>query len=284
MNNKSNNKDKIIPILTQASSEQLGIAVEENLNELFRAMMILPDSEIVERDDVKIHHAFPSNPMFKGAWATRLTNENADAVIDETLAWYKQRGAPFIFWWMTPRSTPADLRERLMARGFQENIAGDPGMATELSALNKNIKTPEGFRIERAMNESQIRDWANVFVESFEIPAWAGNAWYDATTRVGAENAPWKLYVGYLNDKPVATNILFKGAGVASVYGVGTIPSVRGQGICAAITLEPLLDARAEGYKYGVLFSTELGHPVYRRLGFEDVNYKMARYLWMNGG
>ncbi len=271
-------------ILTHATTQQLGIAVEENLNELFRAMMILPDSEIVETDAVKYHHAFPSNPMFKGVWATRLATENADAIIDETLAWYKQRGAPFVFWWKTSRSTPADLRERLLMRGFQENIAGDPGMAVELNGLNENIKTHENFRVERAFSDSQIRDWANTFVEAFEIPAWAGNAWYDATTCLGAENAPWQLYLGYLNDKPVATNILFNGAGVASVYGVGTIPSARGQGIGAMITLKPLLDAREMGFKYGVLFSTEMGHPVYERLGFRDVDYSIARYLWINGG
>lgn len=270
-------------ILQNATDEQLAVAVEENLNALFRAMMILPDSEIVERADMKFHHAFPSNPMFKGVWATRLTDENADATIDETLAWFKERGAPFLFWWVTPRTTPTDLRERFMARGFQENIAGDPGMAVELSALNENIKTPEGFRIERARNEKQIRDWATTFVQAFEIPAWAGSAWDDATMRVGAENAPWQLYVGYLNDTPVATNILFKGAGVASVYGVGTIPTARGRGLGAAITLKPLLDAREMGYKYGVLFSTEMGHPVYRRLGFRNVNYRIARYLWIAG-
>ena len=271
-------------ILTHATTEQLAIAVEENLNALFRAMMILPESEIVETDAVTYHHAFPSNPMFKGVWATRLTTENADTVIDETLAWYKQRRAPFVFWWKTSRSTPADLRERLLARGFQENIAGDPGMAVELNALNQNIKTPENFRMERALRDSQIRDWANTFVEAFDIPAWAGNAWYDATTRIGAENAPWQLYLGYWNDKPVATNILFHGAGVASVYGVGTIASARGQGIGAIITLKPLLAARDMGFQYGVLFSTEMGHPVYKRLGFRDVDYSIARYLWINGG
>jgi hypothetical protein len=37
----------------------------------------------------------------------------------------------------------------------------------------------------------------------------------------------------------------------------------------AAITLAPLLAARAQGYRAGVLLSSPLGLPVYRRLGFE---------------
>jgi GNAT superfamily N-acetyltransferase len=269
-------------ILTDATTEQLGNAVEDALNALFRAMMILPGGEIVEREDVSYHLAFPINPMFKGVWATRLTQVNADAVIDETLAWFKARNSPFVFWWVTPRTQPANLPEHLLTHGFQVFEKGDPGMAVELSALNENIRTPEGFRIVKARTEQEILDWRDTFLTTFEVPEWAGQAWADATMRLGAENAPWKMYVGYLNDKPVATNMLFLGGGVASVYAVGTIPEARGQGIGAAITLQPLLDARAQGYKYGVLFSTEMGHPVYRRLGFRDVDYKIGRYLWIN--
>ena len=55
------------------------------------------------------------NPMFKGVWNTRLANENVDAVIAETLAWFKARNAPFAFWWVTSQSEPADLRSRLLA-------------------------------------------------------------------------------------------------------------------------------------------------------------------------
>jgi GNAT superfamily N-acetyltransferase len=61
---------------------------------------------------------------------------------------------------------------------------------------------------------------------------------------------------------------------------VGTIPSARGLGIGAAITLKPLLDARAQGYRYGVLFATEMGQPVYERIGFRVVPGRINRYLW----
>jgi hypothetical protein len=39
----------------------------------------------------------------------------------------------------------------------------------------------------------------------------------------------------------------------------------------------------AMGYRYGVLFATELGAPVYRRIGFHDINAGMSRYLWRAG-
>jgi hypothetical protein len=39
-------------------------------------------------------------------------------------------------------------------------------------------------------------------------------------------------------------------------------------------------DARQLGYRYGVLFATDLGAPVYRRIGFKDVGVGISRYLW----
>jgi hypothetical protein len=73
-------------ILTNPTEAELVIAVHENLYALFRSMQILPLSEVAERDKISYHHAFPINPMFKGAWRTRLPAEEAEAMIDETLA------------------------------------------------------------------------------------------------------------------------------------------------------------------------------------------------------
>ena len=37
------------------------------------------------------------------------------------------------------------------------------------------------------------------------------------------------------------------------------------------MTRIPLLDALAEGYKVGTLQASEMGYPVYKKLGFETV-------------
>lgn len=106
----------------------------------------------------------------------------------------------------------------------------------------------------------------------------------DAALKIGIGKTPWRVYVGYLDGKPVATNMLFNGGGVASVYAVATLPSAQGQGIGAAITLKPLLEARdRDGYKYAVLFSTEMGVKVYERIGFRMTDVRINRYLWRAG-
>ena len=157
-------------------------------------------------------------------------------------------------------------------------------MVADLQHMNEGalITVPPGFVIEEVRDEHMLLDFKRVFVETYGIPEWAGQAWVDATQHAGIGRTPWKMYVGYLNGAAVATNMLFNGGGVASVYAVATSPSAQRQGIGGAITLKPLLEARQMGYRHAVLFATEMGVPVYERLGFRQTGVRIDRYLWRN--
>jgi predicted acetyltransferase len=49
------------------------------------------------------------------------------------------------------------------------------------------------------------------------------------------------------------------------------MPEARGKGVGTAISWFSLLSARNRGYKVAVLTSTDMGYPIYRKLGFEDI-------------
>jgi ribosomal protein S18 acetylase RimI-like enzyme len=270
--------------LTQASPAELAAAVEGNLFDLFRAMARLPGAELHEEARLCRHLSSPFDPMFKGVWQTRLAPEEVGTAIAESITYFQSRRAPFFFWWTGPETQPANLGERLEAHGLVAWDLDSPGMVAELSALDAGVleRTPSDFVIERVTTAAQLDQFKLAFVAGLEMPEWAGQAWVEATLAFGLDQAPWIIYLGLQNDEPVACSILFNGGGVASVYGVATIPSARRQGIGAAMTIIAFQAAQTMGYHYGVLFATDLSVSVYRRIGFQDCEVGISRYLWRN--
>jgi ribosomal protein S18 acetylase RimI-like enzyme len=266
-------------ILSDPKEDELASAVHENLYALFRSMQAIPGCELAEKEELSLHHSFPTNPMFKGAWKTRLPAEETEVKIDEVMDWFNQRDAPSFFWWTDPQTKPLDLAEQLMKRGFDGNLEGDPGMVLDLRELNENIPFPSQLKIKRAIDQESLEDWRDIFCEAYGSQTSHGQAWIEATLAAGQENAPWQLYVGYLEGDPVSTSMIFNGAGVTGVYAVGILPAFRNMGIGSAMTLKPLSNARQQGYHYAVLFSSRLGSPVYKRLGFREAAGKIGVYV-----
>ena len=108
----------------------------------------------------------------------------------------------------------------------------------------------------------------------------AARPFFDLYRAIGFdEESPFRHYVGTLNGETVASSTLFLGAGVASIWHVGTVPRARRQGIGAAMTLAPLRDARDLGVRAGVLGSSEVGLSVYEKLGFQTFG-RIVQYKW----
>jgi GNAT superfamily N-acetyltransferase len=156
-------------------------------------------------------------------------------------------------------------------------------MVADLAVMDEasTREVPDGFTIEPVRDEDDLVAFVDVLVEAMTIPLPVADAWAQAARIAGVGNTPWRMYLGRLDGEVVATNMLFNGAGVASVYGVATRPAHRGRGIGGAITLAPLLEARDEGYAHAVLFSSLEGIHAYERIGFRMTSRWIDRYLWM---
>jgi hypothetical protein len=74
-------------ILNNATSEELPTAVEENLVAMFRSMAEVLKGEIEETPTLGRYHAAPLSPIFKGAFRASLSEDEADAAIQETIEW-----------------------------------------------------------------------------------------------------------------------------------------------------------------------------------------------------
>src|SRR5215831_15260350 len=143
--------------LVRASEVSLAAAVEENLFELFRAVVRLPGSEIVETEHLNYHFSPSGGAMFKSAWNTRLSTDDVDTTIEQVIAWFKARGSSFQGWWFNGHPQPADLFQRLEAHGFELDYSA-PGMGIALDNLDDPLRLPDGFTIVPALDTSTLDD------------------------------------------------------------------------------------------------------------------------------
>ncbi len=113
---------------------------------------------------------------------------------------------------------------------------------------------------------------------------------FDDLTRRGFDFVPWddttilppsalgsivRAYIAYDDGAPVACAVAHNHSGVTGVYMVATLPEARGRGFGEAVSWAA---TRAFGDQPATLQASEMGGPVYARMGYETTR---AMRLWI---
>ena len=265
-------------ILKDWSAPALIAAIESNQFAFWANLRNLPQVEF--RDDDEMLWLITGIPLagFNVVGRAQFATHEIDPGIDETLAHFQSRRVPML-WAVGPSTQPTNLGEHLQAHGLA-HTEDSPAMAVNLLTLNEERFELPTLTIVCVSDLEMLKRWTQVWCIGFESPDFVQGVIFDMEASLGlGEHLPRRFYLGFLKGEPVATSLLFLGAGVAGIYGVATIPDARRQGIGAAMTLAPLREARAMGYRIGALFSSPMGLGVYRRLGFQQY-FKFGHYEW----
>jgi len=209
---------------------------------------------------------------------TELPSEGIHELIESALTHFRSRNIQKLSW-LTREAVPVtEIKRHLEAHGliFDESFAAE--MAVDLMTVKESLSIPHGLRIISVHDSAILKKWIHVASIGFSVPPEAEDTWFEFFAEAAC-TPPFRTYLALLNGEPVATSQLFTSAGVAGIYNVACLPTARGQGIGAAITLAPLLAAREMGYRVGILQASSMGYKVYQRLGFQDFG-KLSVYLW----
>ena len=256
-------------IQTDVSEEALVNAIRTNTCAFFRLVSSSNPAEHFENSHFTRWYTPVPHPWFNGVLSSNPPTANDETFITESINYFRDKGVHTFTWWMEPHLKPLDWEPALSKHGF--GFSDDtPGMAVDLHELNDSIQATDGFEIRTGADEESLRTWTNIFIKGYGLPgAWASNT-FDLWQKFGFD-FPMRNYLGYLNGEPVSTSCVFFGGGAAGIYNVATLPEARGKGLGAAITLQPLLDARQAGYRIGTLQSSDMGFNVYKKLGFRHL-------------
>ena len=241
-------------------------ALDANFAELLAWYASWPGAESLKSDDVWLCHSGVWFRAVNAACRIRIADPER---IAEVNAFFTERGMPWR-WLLGATSQPADLDRRLNAAGLI-CVSDNPGMALRLDGFEADMV--EGITIRRVVDEPGLRDWREIQLRGLDLDPLRDEAWWTAHRRPGFDaDAPLINWVGYVDGQPVSAAALFDGAGVAGIYNVVTVPEARGKGFGRAVTQEAIREGKRRGRDLAVLGSSEMGFPVYRRLGFEEVS------------
>ena len=254
-------------ILRDLSRPALIGAIEENLCATWALVGKTPLAECeVGPELMRLISGVPS-PVCNGVYRARFAAADADARIRDALLPFRSRKLPMI-WWAGPSSRPSCMGPRLAAHGLV-HADESPGMALDLSTLDRGAPPPPGLAVETVSTTAALERWRQVFQAGFEMPEPVARFFFDALLSLGlGARLPVRHLLGSLRGEPAACCSMFLLAGVAGIYNVATVPDSRRRGCASAMVAALLRQARGEGYRVAILHSTEAGLPVYRRLGF----------------
>jgi N-acetylglutamate synthase len=231
--------------------------------EMFRAIgRAAPEGVVAEQDGVTLVRAGTVLPFSNGALLLDAKVPVAEAI---------RRGAAFFDPYL-PRwaliAAGADA-EAATAATTAAGMEAKPEPLMLLTSLPAAAPALSGFEVRTVTTVAGFREYNDTMTAGF------GDQWAEgeALTGDGLLTVPDLVhYTGYLDAEPVATAACCVAYGVGWIFNVSTVPAARRRGLGAAITLHAAVEAAAAGARAAALSASEMGEPVYRRIGFEPVD------------
>lgn len=158
--------------------------------------------------------------------------------------------------WPTPDLAP-----------FGYNLYGHAPLMVRLPGATVPPAPPELHLVE-VTDGTTLAAYESVLIDGFPLPELQPvtvGSMFDP----GVLGQRYRLWVGYVGDQPVSCASAYLDSGVVGVYFVATRPEARRHGYGAAVTARA---AQVDPALPAVLQASELGRPMYERVGFTTVS------------
>ena len=228
-----------------------------------RAYIALPDLQVIERPGWSqiITPSFKTGGFNEVSQAV-LDEADADAVIDATIASYRDAGIKFR-WAVAPDSAPADLAARLEQRGLVRSTSLAMIRDTDLDE-----PPPPDVTVER-VDAANVAEYTQAMAEGWSTDP----APLAAANELVVRSYPThRLYLARVAGEPAATaaQVMFERS--AYLLGAVVLPRFRRRGLYRALVAARLADARASGLALATSHArAETSAPLLVKLGFATV-------------
>jgi GNAT superfamily N-acetyltransferase len=191
---------------------------------------------------------------------------NADRVISEQVSDFQRRGCD-LTWIVYGHDRPADLKERLLARGFEPEEP-EALLVLDLEQVPATLLEPVQHDVRRISQRSQLDDVITIHQQVWEA---SFEVWRARLARRLVE-APesLSLYVAYVDGVPASTaQVSYYGAQpFASLVRAATLPGYRRRGLFTALVATLVQQARLHHVRFLDTDAGLMSRPILEKLGF----------------
>ncbi len=206
---------------------------------------VTPGLDVILREDVIITTSaiFPS-PDANHACLLRTAPSAADGLLDEIVDVFQPQGLPATIF-LSPACAPADLAERLLARGFIRQEGEEAWVVLE-NLLDFEIPALSPQAQVRTITPDEALTYAQIFMAAFEMPSeFAPYMAQLLTPSIGLPDVCH--YLALLDGQPAGILSLLCYEGVGVIGSGGVLPEHRRGGAAFNLTIQAALDARERG-------------------------------------
>lgn len=216
--------------------------------------------EIVEREPIVIYASGIDIGFFNLAFV-RGPLEDPRAAVEGVKAYFAERALPFRI------AARVGVSDDLAAAALDAGLhSGAPQEGMTLSPI-PDVPDVEGLEVETVDDVDALASYTSAVARGFGAPEEA----MAALLRPGLLADPTiVMLLGKVDGEPVATSLLCLSGEIAGVYNVATVPDFRRRGFGAALTVSALREGGRRGCTIGALQPSEMGRPVYARMGFRS--------------
>jgi GNAT superfamily N-acetyltransferase len=232
---------------------------------------------VVDADAGVLRQVAAGTQTSRITWS-ELTSDSADAVIAAQVRYFAARGTP-VEWKLYDYDQPADLAQRLLAAGFAADDE-ELMLVAETAAMDCDVRLPDGVRLDLVTDRAGVEAMMAVHDLAFTGHPSPGLG-ERLVTQLREAPELVQMVVAMAGDEPVsaARAEFVPGTDFAGLWGGGTVPAWRGQGIFRALVAYRAGLAAARGYRYLQVDALPASQPILQRLGFSPVA-STTPYVW----
>jgi GNAT superfamily N-acetyltransferase len=233
----------------------------------------LPFFELLIEPDVTIVRSDLPDDTFNFVISARFTEEKAKKGIEHVVSLFKEKKFP-VCWWESSSDTPSNLDQYLQKAQF--SLRNEYRTCyLDLSNYRKPSSKPlQNLRIQQVQNKKELKDFTEVIIPVFHEHRDIYPLFYEKIPQaLYREGAPYEIYVGYWDDKPVASATFFEDAGVGGIYYLGTLPDARHHGIATEMVKHLIERAQSKELELVALHANAESFSIMQKLGFLECGY-----------